>query len=50
MMDRRRVVAGATALLAWAVGPRAWSQARVRRVVLLTVFPRADVEDRKSVV
>ena len=45
MMQRRRVVmACAGPLLACTIGGRAWGQSAPRRVVLLTVFPRADVE------
>ena len=45
MMQRRRaVMACAGPLLACTIGGRAWGQSAPRRVVLLTVFPRADVE------
>ena len=44
MTDRRCVVvAGWGALLASSLGPRAWSQATVRRIVLFTAFSRAGV-------
>jgi putative ABC transport system substrate-binding protein len=44
MIDRRRIVVGAGAVLAWSGGRHAWSQAKPRRIVFLTVFARADAE------
>ena len=43
-MDRRRAAACAMAVLAWAAGRPAWSQAAPRRIVLLTVFSHSDIE------
>jgi putative tryptophan/tyrosine transport system substrate-binding protein len=44
-MDRRNVVRqGLGAALGCAIGTRAWSQATLRRIVLFTVYTRAEVE------
>jgi putative ABC transport system substrate-binding protein len=44
MIDRRRIVGGAGAVLAWSGSRCTWAQARPRRIVFLTVFARADAE------